>query len=63
MSWQKDLKKLADSQPNNPLFKDYHQMKNNYKQMKNGYNQMKNLGCFSVIVLIVSVLGILFYVF
>lgn len=34
MSWQKDLKKLADSQPNNPLFKDYHQMKNNYKQMK-----------------------------
>ena len=49
MSWQKDLKKLADSQPNNPLFKDYH--------------QMKNSGCFSVIVLIVSVLGILFYVF
>ena len=38
-------------------------MKNNYKQMKNGYNQMKNSGCFSVIVLIVSVLGILFYVF
>ncbi len=63
MSWQKDLKKLADSQPNNPLFKDYHQMKNNYKQMKNGYNQMKKSGCFSVMVLIVSVLGILFYVF